>query len=159
MTFTLQVLAGLVLGLVLGIAASVSGAGWLTVLPPAAEPVGMLFINAIRMTVIPLIAASLMLGVASLRDARLVGRVGIRAIVIFLVGITAAAAFATVVGFPVFARLEVDPAMAASLRAGVTSVNIAEQAARTRSIGVWGSEILRKRIESLKREWAEERQE
>ncbi len=76
MPFTLQVLAGLVLGLILGIAAPRSGAGWLAGLPGFAEPVGALFINAIRMTVIPLVAATLTLGVASLRDTRAVGRIG-----------------------------------------------------------------------------------
>lgn len=142
MPFTLQVLAGLVLGLALGIGASVSTARWLTALPPLAEPVGALFINAIRMTVIPLVAASLMAGVASLRDARTVGRVGLRSLAVFLIGIAAAAAFAAIIGYPVFARLTIDPAVAASLRAGVTSVDVAAQASRVPSLTQWLVELV-----------------
>jgi Na+/H+-dicarboxylate symporter len=137
MPFTLQVLVGLVAGLALGIAASVSGAAWLRALPGAAEPVGLLFINAIRMTVVPLVAATLMAGVAGLRDTRAVGRLGARSIAIFLAGIAAAAAFAAALGYPAFARLQVDAAIAASLRAGVASVDVAEQVARTPSLTQW----------------------
>lgn len=140
MPFTLQVLAGLVLGLMLGVAAPASGMGWLAGLPRVAEPVGVLFINAIRMTVIPLVAATLTLGVASLRDTRAVGRIGLRALGIFVAGIAAAAAFALAAGWPLFGRLSVDPAVAAALRAGAPSIGA--QAAQVPSLAQWLTELV-----------------
>lgn len=140
MPFTLQVLAGLVLGLILGVAAAGSGATWLASLPGLAEPIGAVFVNAIRMTVIPLVAATLTLGVASLRDTRAVGHIGVRALAIFLTGIAAAAAFAMALGFPAFAWLDVDPAVASALRADAPS--LAAQTAQVPSIARWITELV-----------------
>ncbi len=44
----------------------------------------LLFVNAIRMTVIPLVASGLIAGVASMSDARAVGRLGGRALAVFV---------------------------------------------------------------------------
>ncbi len=137
MPYTAQVLLGLLIGLGLGLAASAAPASWLAVLPGAVEPVGVLFVNAIRMTVIPLVCASLVLGVASLRDATAVGRVGVRAVALFLAGIAVAAIWAAVAGYPLFATLEIDPAVAAALRADVRSVDVASQAARIPGLAQW----------------------
>jgi Na+/H+-dicarboxylate symporter len=106
-------------------------------LPGLAEPAGVLFINAIRMTVVPLVAATLMAGIAGLRDTRAVGTLGLRSMAVFLAGIAAAAAFAAALGYPAFAALQIEPAMAASLRAGVASADVAGQAARVPSLTQW----------------------
>ena len=116
-SFTLRVLTGLVLGLAIGIGVSLTNAPWAQHIPVAIEPVGILFINAIRMTVIPLVVASLVVGVAGTRDARTVGRLGVRSLVLFVVALVAAAIFAAVVSYPLLTQLDIDPNVANNLRA------------------------------------------
>lgn len=116
MSFTIRVLVGLVAGLLLGIIVSATHASWLLPVPGIVEPFGLIFVNAIRMTVIPLVVASLMAGVASAGDAATIGRLGGRSIVLFVVAILIACVFAAVVSFPLLAQLHIDPAIAAMLR-------------------------------------------
>jgi len=120
-SFTVRVLLGLFAGLALGILIAGTDVAWLRVVPDIVEPVGLLFVNAIRMTVLPLVVASLIVGVASMGDAAAVGRLGARAIGLFLVAVGAATVFAAATSFPLLARLEIAPAVAASLREGATS--------------------------------------
>jgi Na+/H+-dicarboxylate symporter len=85
---------GLVLGAVIGIAANLLAArtGWTTgaTVLGSLSPVGDAFIRAITMIVIPLVVASLVVGVASLGDLRAVGRLGGKTVVYYL-GTTAIA--------------------------------------------------------------------
>ena len=66
----LWVIAGLVAGVFLGILASVSASPWLLALVRFVEPVGAIFVNAIRMAVVPLVVASLIVGIVSIADER-----------------------------------------------------------------------------------------
>lgn len=79
---------------------------------------GTIWVNGLRMTIVPLVMAGLIVGAASARDARSLGRLGGRALVIFFVLLTAAATFTVVVGPPLLTLLPIDPAAAAALRAG-----------------------------------------
>ena len=47
-------------------------------------PFGTLWVNAIRMTVIPLVVSLLIVGVASAADIKSVGRIGRRTLLVFL---------------------------------------------------------------------------
>ena len=71
---------GLVLGATAGVGsnllASRTGTTWMQTGLSALSPVGDAFINAITMIVIPLVVASLIIGVASLGDLRSLGRLG-----------------------------------------------------------------------------------
>ena len=116
MSFTIRVLVGLIAGLLLGILVSTSHASWLLPVPGIVEPFGQIFVSAIRMTVIPLVVASLMVGVASAGDAATIGRLGGRSILLFVVAILIACVFAAALSFPLLARLQIDPAIAALLR-------------------------------------------
>jgi proton glutamate symport protein len=116
MSFTVRVLLGLLAGLLLGIAVSVAQVPWLARVPSLVEPLGLLFIAAIRMTVIPLVVASLIVGVASAGDAATIGRLGGRSLVIFVVALVASCVFAAACSFPLLGLLHIDPAVAASLR-------------------------------------------
>lgn len=81
-----QVLGALILGTVFGVLA-----------PTPAEKIGFLgdlFLRLLKMVIIPLIFASLVDGVASLGDARSVGRIGIRTLIYY----TCTTAAAIVVG-------------------------------------------------------------
>lgn len=129
MSFTVRVLLGLVAGLAVGIVIAGTEVPWLLALPGIVEPVGGLFINAIRMTVLPLVVSSLVVGVAAMGDATAVGRLGARAIVLFLIAVTAATAFAAATSFPLLAGLDIDPAVAVSLRENAAGASSAVPAA------------------------------
>ncbi len=112
----LLALGALVLGLALGIGASRTGGavalvGWI-------EPIGLLWVNAIRMTVIPLIVASLVVAVSD-TSARTMGRFGTRLLLVFVALLGVTAAMTALVAPPLFDRLVIDAEAAASLRAAV----------------------------------------
>ncbi len=67
---------GLILGLALGLLASATDIGVLDRLAAGVAPLGTLFINAIRMVVIPLVVTTLFVGVARLANPKTVGKLG-----------------------------------------------------------------------------------
>src|SRR5215469_12003804 len=77
-----RVLIALVLALVLGAGIAASGNASLLHAADAIEPIGTLWVNAIRMTVIPLVVALLVTGVAA-TSGRAMGRLGGRTIAVF----------------------------------------------------------------------------
>lgn len=81
-----KIMAGLVLGIVAG---GLLGerALWL-------EPIGELFINAIRMLIVPLIVTSLISGILSMGDPARMGRIGAKAVGLYLI----TTAFAIILG-------------------------------------------------------------
>ena len=58
-----KILLGLILGGVVGFAANIFGLIWLQNILIAMEPIGTAFIRLITMVVIPLVVASLMVGI------------------------------------------------------------------------------------------------
>jgi len=71
----------IVVGMVLGVIAG-------SILGPDAEllkPIGTLFINTIKMLIVPLVFCSLVTGVTSMQDTTKMGRIGIKSITIYLV--------------------------------------------------------------------------
>jgi Na+/H+-dicarboxylate symporter len=72
----LAIAAGLVLGLIVGLVAAATGNTWLLALAKGSAPFGAIFMNAIRMIVIPLIIAIIFTSVARLGDPRKLGRIG-----------------------------------------------------------------------------------
>jgi len=92
-----KILLGLALGAMAGVAANAAfgSAGWLRwVVEKITQPAGQMWLRALIMIVVPLIFASLSLGVAGLGDIRKVGRMGLKTLVFFL-GVTACA---TIIG-------------------------------------------------------------
>jgi len=71
-----KILVGLVAGVLVGGAARISGFGALERVVLTLEPLGIMFIRLLTMTIVPLIVASLFTGVASLGDVRRLGRIG-----------------------------------------------------------------------------------
>lgn len=121
MSLTTRVLIALVAGTVGGLLLSTVNAPWARSAVTWIEPIGTLFINAIRMTVIPLVVSSLISGIASSRDRAAVGRIGRQGIIVFLVLLTASGVTAAIVAPPVLAHVSLDPAAVASLRASAAS--------------------------------------
>src|SRR5215207_5721134 len=107
---------GLVLGLAVGIAISLSPSPALRSFAGALEPIGTIWVNAIRMTVIPLVVSLLIATIADEKDLTAVGRLGGRAVMIFVVLLSGVAVLGFLAGPPIFTLLEIDAASAASLR-------------------------------------------
>jgi Na+/H+-dicarboxylate symporter len=121
MSLTKRVLIALGAGLGLGIAVSASGDQRLLSAVSFVQPIGTLWVNAIRMTVVPLVFSLLVVGVASASSAAAVGRIGARTFALFLALLICSAIVAAVLAPPIFSLLQIDPAMAASLRASATA--------------------------------------
>ena len=68
--------AGLFLGLIVGLGAAATGNSWLLALAKGSAPLGVIFMNAIRMVVIPLIVTVIFTSIARLGDPRKLGRIG-----------------------------------------------------------------------------------
>ena len=139
MSLTLQVLIALGAGLALGIPLAGSESAIATALLAVLGPVGTVFINAIRMTVIPLVVSSLISGVTSAPDPRSVGRIGARAIGLFVVVVSVASAVGALLGTPLLAMIPLDPASVEALRAGVSgnATAVAEGARNIPSASEW----------------------
>jgi len=78
---------GLIGGLVLGLAASITGSPVLMWAAESVEPIGDAFVNLLKMVVLPLIASVIFVGVSSLGDLRRLGRMG--AITMAFLGVAA----------------------------------------------------------------------
>jgi DAACS family dicarboxylate/amino acid:cation (Na+ or H+) symporter len=80
-----RILLGLAIGVLSGLAVNAAWGGdhpgvvWIVY--HVTEPVGTLFLRALLMIVVPLIASSLIVGVAGIGDVRKLGRVGVRSFV------------------------------------------------------------------------------
>jgi Na+/H+-dicarboxylate symporter len=72
----IAIAAGLVLGLIVGLGAAATGNEWLLAIAEGSAPFGTLFMNAIRMVVIPLIVTVIFTSIARLGDPRKLGRIG-----------------------------------------------------------------------------------
>ncbi|MCB0717415.1 MAG: dicarboxylate/amino acid:cation symporter, partial [Bacteroidetes bacterium] len=77
-----QIIIGLVLGLIYGVASAVYG--WSSFTSKLIAPFGVIFINLLKLIAVPLILASLITGVASLSDLKKLSRIGGKTIIIYL---------------------------------------------------------------------------
>src|SRR5579859_1854188 len=84
----------------------------------ALAPVGTIWVNAIRMTVIPLVCSLLITGVASATDIGEIGRIGGRTLVVFALLLAATAAVAVPLGPTLFALLPLPTGARPALPAG-----------------------------------------
>ena len=119
MSPTARVLAGLLSGAALGIVLTGFQPSLARDVASVAQPIGDLWLNALQMTVVPLVVALVVLGVASTSDAAVSGRTARRAILVFLVLLSAGAAFAAVFAPLLLSLLPRDPELIASLRAAI----------------------------------------
>ena len=139
MSLTTRVLIALVAGLGLGLVVSSTGNPTLLTMTRWIEPLGTLFINAIRMTVIPLVVGSLVAGIASAPNPSALGKIGVQALAIFIVTLFAGAIVAALIAPPVFALFAIDPAAQAALQASAaeSATATAESVRRIPGFGQW----------------------
>ena len=121
MSLTKRVVIALALGLIAGMAVAASGDERLYSAVSFLEPLGTLWVNAIRMTVVPLVLSLLIVGVASVSDVTSIGRMGARTLVSFILILLMSAVLSVVIAPPVFSLLQIDPASSASLRSAASS--------------------------------------
>src|SRR5436305_2500918 len=100
-----QVLLGLGVGLAGGIAIAATHNPSLLRAADAIAPVGTLWVNAIRMTVIPLVVSLVITGVASASDVKAVGRLGGRTLAVFICMLAAATLIMIPLAIALFAWL------------------------------------------------------
>jgi proton glutamate symport protein len=135
MPFAIKVLLGLAMGFAVGLLVAGSGAGVLAPFARFLEVAGTMWIAAIRMTVIPLVMSSLIVGVNRAPNAATIGRLGGRAVTFFFVATALAAVMAVVIGAPLMARITLDPAAVDALRA--TASTTGAPAGTMPSVGQW----------------------
>jgi proton glutamate symport protein len=112
---TTRVLVGLAAGALIGLLL----AGWnesvALQVANVAQPIGKLWLNALQMTVVPLVLALVVVGVNTATDAAASGRIARRAIVVFIVVLTGGALFAALAAPLVFSLFPHNPALVAAL--------------------------------------------
>jgi len=79
-----RILLALVLGLLGGIASVKAGLAWTPQLIAIAEPIGGMWLNALQMTIVPLVVSLLITGIAASAEAARASRLAARALALFL---------------------------------------------------------------------------
>ncbi|MEX2609140.1 MAG: dicarboxylate/amino acid:cation symporter [Gemmatimonadota bacterium] len=105
-----KILIGLALGVVFGAVANYFQLEWLRVLLGWTEPIGTVFIRLITMIVIPLVVASLILGVAALGDLAKLGRIGGKTVLLYMATTAVAVSIGLAVSNIIKPGSRIDPA-------------------------------------------------
>ncbi len=131
-TLSVQIGIGLAAGLALGLAAASAGAGTFPRAVLALEVPGQLWLNLLRMCVVPLVVAALVAGVGSIGDIRHLGRIGARTLAFIFLMLVLAVAFGLLVGSALIPLAPVSPEAAAALRASAAgeAASVSEMAGR-----------------------------
>ena len=94
MNLSIKIFIALIASVVVGL---IAGAENLPFIKWWIAPIGTIFINLIKMMIVPVVFTSLVVGMTSLGDTRTLGRIGMKTVVIYLV----TTAIAIVIGFAV----------------------------------------------------------
>ena len=97
MSATARILTGLASGALLGLLLAWLDPALGIRVADIVQPFGKLWLNALQMTVVPLVLALVIVGVNTASDAASSGRVARRAIIVFLLILSGAAAFTAIV--------------------------------------------------------------
>jgi Na+/H+-dicarboxylate symporter len=121
------ILLGLIAGLLTGTLIEASGSPLLEGVSTIVEPIGTLWVNAIRMTVIPLLISLVITAVASSVDASTATRLGGRSIALFVAMVALSMVFALLTAPFALLPLQVDATVAEALRASAAAATPAAQ--------------------------------
>jgi Na+/H+-dicarboxylate symporter len=139
-----RVVIGLVAGLIVG---SILGAWPGDVASGVVgffNPIGQVWVNAIRMTIVPLVVSLLFVSVASRSATERFGRLGMSTVVTFVGLLLLAAVVALVVVPPLMAAMQLAPETAAALRNSATASagGTAAQVARVPGFATWVTDLV-----------------
>lgn len=138
---TWYALGALAAGLLGGAALAQSGMPGLERALDVLEPIGTIWVNAVRMTIVPLVISMIIVAVASSDSLRSMGRLGGTALAFFVTTISAIAVYTVLLAPPLMSGLEIDPAAATLLRE--TAASSSQQVAGTvRSMGGFSQRLV-----------------
>ena len=120
---TWRVLLALLIGLLVGAVAAGMGDGWRDPAVRIASAIGGLWLDALKMTVIPLIVALLVTGIVGGADAARQGGVAAQSMLWFALLLTASAIFGAIVMPALLNIFPLPEAAAAALRTGLAGVD------------------------------------
>ena len=124
MSSSARILLGLALGLIGGIGFSLLAASSDSTLPAMIEPIGTLWVNAIRMTVIPLLMALMITAIAGQETTGTVAQLGGKTMGLFVAMITASSLFVFILAPPLIAMLSIDPEASRILLESTATENV-----------------------------------
>jgi proton glutamate symport protein len=136
-SLTTRVLLALAAGIGLGLLLSSTDAQFARSIVSIVEPAGTIFVNAIRMTVIPLVVSLLIVGIATSSSGAVVSRLGGRGIVVFVILLLASGIVGAVVATPMLAHITPDPAAIARLQASAAASGQPATAGAVQSPSEW----------------------
>ena len=123
MSLSSRILLGLSLGLMAGVLHSLGIGQALASLPAIIEPIGTMWVNAIRMTVVPLIIALLITSIAGEQKSGMAARLGGKTIGLFVIMIGGVCLYTIILAPPLLSFLDIDPAIAGALLESTNSVS------------------------------------
>lgn len=112
-----RVLTGLALGAAAGIALDAFDPAAAAQVAGIVRPVGRLWLNALQMTVVPLVVALVVVGVNTARDAAASGRIARNALLAFVAFLAGGAVVAAILAPFLFSLMPRDPGLAQALHA------------------------------------------
>jgi len=124
MSLSARILIGLGLGLGGGILYSLFALPSLSFLPEMIEPIGTLWVNAIRMTVIPLLMSLLVTAIAGQSNTGVVAKLGSKTIGLFILMIVFACLYTLLLAPILLSFLHIDPADSSALLAVTHTADI-----------------------------------
>ncbi len=139
---TARVVAALAVAFALGFLISVSGDTALLALAAAIEPVGTLWINALRMTVIPLVVSLIVVSVGRFADIRSAGWTGGRTLLLFAAFLIATSVFAVLTVPALFQWLPSGTQTTAALAQAPNPSAVREQVQRLPTIAQWFADLV-----------------
>jgi Na+/H+-dicarboxylate symporter len=115
MNLSFKILGGLILSVVVGL---ITGPGPLPFVKTWIAPIGTMFINLIKMMIVPVVFTSLVVGMTGLGDTKKLGRIGAKVIGLYLV----TTAIAIVIGFGV--AMVGQPGVGLEIGSGTAAVKV-----------------------------------
>ena len=134
-----RVLLALVVGAVAGLSLAAWDADAAMRVAEFAQPVGKLWLNALQMTVVPLVSALVVVGINAAADAAASGRNARLAMLTFGVLLAICGTFAAIAAPALLSLVPRDDALVAAFRAAIQAPDVLPQAP---SFGLWISSVI-----------------
>ena len=118
---TSRVLLGLAAGAAIGLVLAATDPALAVRVADVVQPVGRLWLNALQMTVVPLVLALVIIGVTTASDTASSGRTARRALLVFVILLSAASFFTAAAAPALLSLVPRDPALAQALSGSTTT--------------------------------------
>ena len=138
MSNTTRVLLALALGALIGLGLGFWDADTAARAAAIAQPIGKVWLNALQMTVVPLVAAMIVIGINTARSAASTGRTARTAVIVFVVLLSLAAALTAVLAPAFLSLLPRNPDLVQALRGAMAP----EAAAGTAGLAEWLASVV-----------------